>query len=114
MHRFATLFFSLALLVAPATYAQSMKGMDHGGMDMQGMKEEKAAAKTHRASGTVTRVDGSKVMIAHGPIETLKWPAMTMGFVAKDRDLLARLKQGAKIEFAFVEAGKDYIITEVK
>ena len=70
----------------------------------------------HRATGTVTKVDGDKgaVTIEHGPVASMKWPSMTMTFGVKDKALLDKAKPGAKVEFSFEQSGSDYIITEVK
>jgi len=54
------------------------------------------------------------VTIAHGPVESLKWPATTMNFRVKDKALLDRLSSGKKIEFEFVQQGRDYVITSAK
>jgi len=61
-------------------------------------------------------VDAAKgtVTLAHDPIKSLKWPAMTMSFLVKDKSTLAKLSAGGKVEFEFVQQGKDYIITSVK
>lgn len=72
--------------------------------------------KDHKASGTVTKIDRSKsrLTIAHGPVESLKWPAMTMSFIVKDKALLDKVQQGAKVQFSFLESGRDYVVTEIK
>ena len=117
--------------VSPFAIAQSggMKGMDmkdmdmkdHKGMDMQGMEkkgkgENKAAAKTHKGTGKVTKVDpaANSVTIAHEPVSTMNWPAMTMTFKVKDKKMLDKAKTGEKVEFSFVQSGKDYTITDIK
>ena len=99
----------LSMALVPASRAQS-GGM--AGMDM----EKESQAQAHRASGTVTKVDqgNSKVTIAHGPVQSLKWPAMTMNFVVKDKFLLEKLSAGKKIEFQFVQQGRDYVITSAR
>jgi len=63
-----------------------------------------AAPATHRGEGTVEAVDMAQasVTLAHGPIPSLKWPAMTMDFKVKDAALLRTLKPGQKIEFETV------------
>ena len=70
----------------------------------------------NQASGVVTKVDpaAGKVTIKHGPVPSLKWPAMTMAFVVKDKALLDKMKKDQKIDFEFVEQGKDYVVTKVK
>jgi Cu(I)/Ag(I) efflux system membrane fusion protein len=59
---------------------------------------------THRGAGTVDAVDlaQASVTLAHGPIASLKWPAMTMDFKVKDAALLRSLKPGQKIDFETV------------
>ena len=71
---------------------------------------------THQATGVVKSVDRAKssVMLAHDPVKSLKWPAMTMPFTVKDKSLLDKLQPGKKIEFEFVQQGRDYVITSVK
>jgi Cu(I)/Ag(I) efflux system membrane fusion protein len=79
-----------------------------------------AAAKSpgvgHRADGTVKAVDAKagSVSVAHGPVATLNWPAMTMDFKPANEALLAQLKPGAAIIFEFVErAPGEWVITRV-
>lgn len=106
-----------------AAHAQSgMKGMDmkDGHMGMKGMDTKKdhagASGKTHKASGKVTKVDASKasVTIAHGPVPSMNWPAMTMTFKAKDKSMLDKVKSGDQVEFSFTESGRDHTITEIR
>ena len=70
----------------------------------------------HPATGVVKSVDRAKsiVMLAHDPVKSLKWPAMTMGFTVKEKSLLDKLQPGKKVEFEFVQQGRDYVITSVK
>jgi Cu(I)/Ag(I) efflux system protein CusF len=109
-------FLVLAVLLgAPAMgYAQSdnMKGME--AKERQPAKT--APAKPHKAAGTVKSVDRSagRVTIAHGPVASLKWPAMTMGFGVRDKALIDKLSPGTKVEFEFVQQGRDYVITSAK
>ena len=75
-----------------------------------------ATSTTHKATGVVKSVDRAKssVMLAHDPVPSLKWPAMTMPFLVKDKPLLDKLQPGKKVEFEFTQQGKDYVITTVK
>lgn len=102
-------------------HAQGMGGMEMKGMekkDMQGMqmKGERKAGEIHNGSGTVTKLDAQKgtVTINHGPVKSMNWPAMTMTFKVKDKAALGKVKQGDKVQFSFVQSGKDYTITELK
>ncbi len=96
---------------------KDMMGKDKKGMEMKSMgADKKAEAQSHMGVGTVKKIDpaGSKVTIAHGPIPTMKWPAMTMTFTVKDKALLGKFSRDKKVEFGFVERGSDYVITSVK
>jgi Cu(I)/Ag(I) efflux system membrane fusion protein len=76
-----------------------------------------AAPATHRGEGTVTAVDPAhaSVTLAHGPIASLKWPAMTMDFKVKDAALLRALKPGQKIVFDLAgEPGGEYTIVRIQ
>ena len=113
MKRFVIAAF--AVLLASAASAQ-MKGMEGMDMKMEKNDAKKAQGRAHHASGVVKAVDADKgtVNIQHGPVASLNWPAMTMAFKAKDRKALQGLKPGQKIDFEFVQQGKDYVLTKVK
>ncbi|ENA26948.1 MULTISPECIES: copper-binding protein [Pseudomonas] len=115
--KIASIVFA-SLLVSPALFAaekQSMEGMpmDHKGMDMP--MDQKATTKTGKATGVVKKVDTEKgsVTIAHGPVEALGWPSMTMGFKAEATQLQG-LKQGDKVKFEFASTGMDSTITRIE
>jgi Cu(I)/Ag(I) efflux system protein CusF len=100
-----------AILSSAAALAQhrmdDMKAMDMGA---------KPAAATHHASGVVKSVDAGAgvVTLAHDPVKTLNWPAMTMRFQVKDKALLDKLAVGKTVEFDFEQSGKGYVLTSVK
>lgn len=109
----------VAIAFSAGAQAQGMKGMDmkdmHKGHSMQ-TADAAPKADGHQATGTVTKADEAKgkVTVKHGPVASLKWPGMTMGFDVKDKALFDKLKPGAKIDFSFVQSGKSYVITQVK
>jgi Cu(I)/Ag(I) efflux system membrane fusion protein len=77
------------------------------------------AAKTvgHQATGTVEGVDlkDGTVSLNHGPIASLKWPAMTMEFKTANAALFQTLKPGAKVTVEFIERQPgEWVITSVK
>ena len=106
----------LLALLLPATVAVAQQKMD----DMKGMsmggKSAATAQATHTTKGTVKKVDApaAVVTLAHEPVKTLGWPSMTMSFKIKDRALLDKFAEGKSVEFDFVQAGKDYVITAVR
>lgn len=71
------------------------------------------SADTHVGTGKVDRVAGTEVTIAHGPIETIGWPSMTMSFTAKDAALLNGIKAGDSVSFAFTKTGSTFTLTSI-
>lgn len=123
MKRFAFAILAFAISGLAQSQSGDMKGMDMKDMDMKAMEMKKgdkakksAQAKLHKGVGVVKSADAKKgtVTIAHEPVESLNWPAMTMTFKAKDKAMLDQVKPGAKVEFSFVQSGKDYIVTDIK
>jgi Cu/Ag efflux protein CusF len=81
--------------------------------------EAQAPAKSvgHRAAGKIDEIDlkSGTASIEHGPVESLKWPSMTMEFKFANEALLKGLKPGTPIDFEFVERGQgEWVITAVK
>ncbi|WP_454902708.1 copper-binding protein [Variovorax gossypii] len=117
---FASLIVAALL---PATVLAQQKMDDMKGMDMSNMKDmnmpKKSASTaqvTHMAMGEVKSVDpkGQVVNVAHEPIKSLNWPAMTMGFVVKDKMLMDKLVVGKKVQLEFVQEDGKYVVTAVK
>jgi membrane fusion protein, copper/silver efflux system len=74
------------------------------------------AAVGHQAEGSVDSVDlqAGTVSLNHGPVASLKWPAMTMEFKAANAALLAGLKPGQAVSFEFVERQPgEYVVTSI-
>ena len=61
--------------------------------DMKSMDMAKnpaaGAQMAHKPTGTVKKIDAkaSVVTLARGPVKSINWPAMTMGFKVKDKML---------------------------
>jgi Cu(I)/Ag(I) efflux system protein CusF len=109
-----TTFLCAATVAASATFAQQK--MD----DMKSMETPKSSASsaqmTHTATGVVKKVDAKAglVSLAHEPVKSMNWPAMTMGFQVKDKMLLDKLTVGKKVDFEFIQESKGYVVTAVK
>jgi len=76
-----------------------------------------AKGSGHQAEGTVEGVDpkAGTVTLNHGPVNSLKWPAMTMEFKVANEAMLKALKTGAMVTVEFVERGQgEWVITNVK
>ena len=106
------LVLALSVVIPVVSHAQSgdVKNADAG-------KKPAAAAQTaHKATGVVKKIDprAGTVTLAHDPVKSLNWPAMTMGFTVKDKALFDKLAGDGKVDFEFVQQGKDYVVTSVK
>jgi Cu(I)/Ag(I) efflux system periplasmic protein CusF len=114
MKRVATLSLVLALSAPVFAFAQSgaMKGMDGKTMEM----DKKVQGTTHKAVGVVKNAEPDKgtVTLAHEPVKSLNWPAMTMSFAVKDKKLFDKLAPNKKVEVELVQQGSDYVVTAVK
>jgi len=110
-----------------AKACQDMKGMGMQNMDakscqdmMKSMNSQQAnkgtKATRHEAIGTVKAVDpaAGTVTLAHGPVKSLNWPPMTMGFAVNDKALFDKLSVSKKVDVEFVQQGGKYVITAVK
>jgi len=74
------------------------------------------AAAGHKGQGSVEEFDAKAgtISLNHGPVATLKWPAMTMEFKVAHDGLLRGVKPGDKVDFEFVERGKgEWVITAI-
>ncbi len=72
----------------------------------------------HSGDAKVNQVDAAKgrIDITHGPIPSMKWPTMTMGFRVEDKSQLNGLKAGDQIEFEMrgePDKAGDYLITRI-
>jgi Cu(I)/Ag(I) efflux system protein CusF len=118
MKRSGSLVVALAVVAAVSATAQTKPdGMQ--GMDMKGMGPSAAAssAARHRGVGVVKKIDAKagSVTIAHEAVQTLNWPAMTMGFQVKDKAVLSKFEVGKKVDFYFEASGSGrYVVTSVR
>lgn len=96
--------FGLALLIAGCTSPAPMtQANSNAAAGAPALSEPKSAS----GEGSITAIDPGtgKISLAHGPVAELNWPAMTMGFTAKDGQL-GGLKVGDKVRFTFRWDGK--------
>ena len=68
------------------------------------------AAQTYSGAGKVTAIAGNQVTIAHGPIQGIGWPAMTMTFTAPD-GMATDVATGNEVSFSFRQADGAYTLT---
>jgi Cu/Ag efflux protein CusF len=73
----------------------------------------------HVGNARINAVDSStgKIDLSHGPIPSMQWPAMTMGFRVEDKTLLQGLKAGDRINFELrgePDMDGNYTITRIQ
>ena len=73
-----------------------------------------AAPTTHAGEGNVEKVGSEALTISHGPVATLKWPAMTMGFAKASPSSFADIKSGDRVRFEFKESASGYELITVQ
>ena len=80
-----------------------------------GCRQEDGGPGRYPAHGTVEDVDreSGQVLIDHDDVEGLM-PAMTMNFAVSDRELLARLEPGQKIDFEIDFTGRSYEVVAAR
>ena len=73
-----------------------------------------AGANEHRGEARVESIAGDSVTLSHGPIASIKWPDMTMGFRLPAGGLPRDIKVGDRVDFSFTPAGEgEYRITRI-
>jgi Cu(I)/Ag(I) efflux system membrane fusion protein len=83
-----------------------------GGADVAAKKQ-----LSHSAMGTLEDVDAKtgELLIAHEPVKSLNWPAMTMGFTAANDAVARGIKPGTSIHFEFVERKPgEWVVTKIE
>ncbi|TAH50466.1 MAG: copper-binding protein [Betaproteobacteria bacterium] len=115
MHTFlrATSLVAVLSLAAPgAVLAQAQS--DHDAHHPATSASSDVASR--HVDGTVKKVDKAavKLTIAHGPIESLAMPAMTMVFRAADPAMLERVKAGDRIRFTVDKVGGALTVTSLE
>ncbi|MEI3854867.1 MULTISPECIES: copper-binding protein [Ensifer] len=97
MKTIGTLFAALALAVSAVTFALPAQAAEF-------------------TKGVVKKIDtkAKKVTIDHEDLKNLDMPAMTMVFRVGDDAMLAKLKEGASIEFVADRVNGKLTVTEVK
>lgn len=124
-----TLMISFILVLSTSGFAMAQSGsmnhasvpsMQHGDMkNAEADKNEPSGTQktpTHQAVAVVRTVNQAKgsVMLAHEAVQSLNWPAMTMGFAVKDNNLFDKLAVGKKVNVEIMKQGSDYVVMAVK
>ena len=68
----------------------------------------------HRGEAKVEKIGKGDVTLSHGPIASIQWPAMTMGFKAAPELLPKNLRAGDTVIFEFRESDGAYEVTRME
>ena len=60
----------------------------------------------HLTEGTLKAIKPDEITIAHEPVPSLNWPAMTMGFKPPEKGLPEDLKVGDRVSFSFTQTAQ--------
>jgi Cu(I)/Ag(I) efflux system membrane fusion protein len=66
-----------------------------------GSPEAPSRAQSHRAIGTIEKIEPGSVTLRHGPVPSASWPAMTMRFRLANPATVRGFKPGDKVRFTF-------------
>lgn len=64
------------------------------------------ATAGHRGEGKVESIDKDEIVLSHGPIPSLQWPPMTMGFKLPASGLPGKFAVGDSVTFKFRQSGE--------
>lgn len=107
----AILFITVLAATFPAMAADTgHMHMNHGA----GVGHDGSLPMIKMSEGIVKKVDkpAGKITIAHGPLENLNMPGMTMAFAVKDQAMLDLVKAGDKV--SFIGANVNGVLTVTK
>jgi Cu(I)/Ag(I) efflux system membrane fusion protein len=83
----------------------SIKGTTTRMGDTPSLKEPAADGPTHRGEGKVERIDKDQITLSHGPIPSLQWGPMTMGFKLPASGLPGNIEVGDTVAFEIRDIG---------
>jgi len=79
------------------------------------MEESKPAAAidTHHGHGKVEHIGKDEITLSHGPIASLQWGPMTMGFKLPAEGLPQTIAVGSAVDFEFRAEASGYRLTRI-
>jgi len=105
-------YFALAALLALTSACSQPEPTTNDGVPATG-KQADQGDQVYSGVGTIQSIAGDQVAIAHGPIEGIGWPAMTMAFTAPP-DLTESAQVGSQVDFSFHKDGSTYVLTSLR
>lgn len=102
---------ALGVLAGASAHAAEMPGHNMGGMNMSAPA---TAPAVHQTTGVVKAVDPAlgTITLAHEPVPTLKWSAMTMSFNISP-ELARGVAVGQRVSIEFTAKGMNGTISKI-
>ena len=92
----------------------SLKSTTERMSDVPAPESTKAPGQTHHGEGRVESIGKDEITLSHGPIPSLQWGAMTMGFKAPANGVPDHLAVGDTVSFEIRETkGGKFEITRI-
>jgi Cu(I)/Ag(I) efflux system membrane fusion protein len=92
----------------------SLKGATARMGEAQAAPAELSSGQTHRGQGKIEKIGEREITLSHGPIPSLQWGAMTMGFGIPAEGLPKNVSVGDTVAFEFHQIdGGAYELTSI-
>lgn len=76
--------------------------------------DQESTSHQGKAVVKVINMDKGVIKLAHEPIASLNWPAMTMDFMVEENALLQGVKVNDSVTFTFIQANSNNVITQIQ
>jgi Cu(I)/Ag(I) efflux system membrane fusion protein len=101
------------LIDSEASLKSGLSRLDAAGDKPMDSTKPDAAVSTHTAEGTITKLEADSITLDHGPVPSLDWPPMVMGFKKPVSGMPADLKLGDRVTFSFKQGEGGYQIETI-
>ena len=101
------------LIDSEASLKSGLSRLDATGERPMDSTTPDAAGSTHTAEGTITKLEADSITLDHGPVPSLDWPPMVMGFKKPASGMPADLRVGDHVTFSFKQGDGGYQIETI-
>ena len=92
----------------------SLKGIEARLNAPKPAEQSSQQKQLHTGEAIVESIDTNVVVLSHGPIASLKWPDMTMGFKLGAPGQASALAAGDRVRFRFYRSGNDFVVESIE
>jgi Cu(I)/Ag(I) efflux system membrane fusion protein len=101
------------LIDSEASLKSGLSRLDATGDKSTDSTKMDGAVSTHTAEGTITKLEVDSITLDHGPVPSLDWPPMVMGFKKPASGMPSDLKVGDYVTFSFKQGDGGYQIEAI-